>query len=517
MLATTATANDRVVRDVADQLGLGEQGTLVLRGALDRESLRLAVVTLPTAQARLAWLAQRLGELPGSGIIYTLTVAAAHEVASFLKAHGFTVAPYTGRTDPTAREHAEQDLLANRVKALVATSALGMGFDKPDLGFVIHLGAPPSPIAYYQQIGRAGRAVERADVLLLPGTEDRDIWAYFGSLAFPAERVVRQVLTVLAETDKPRSVPALEPSVGLSRSRLEMVLKVLDVDGAVRRVRGGWVATGAPWQYDEERYRHIAAARKAEQQAVLDYQRTTGCRMEFLLQQLDDPHAAPCGRCDNCTGQRWSTEVSGDALSAAGERLRRPGADLESRHVWPSGMRTLGVPLSGKLTADESAASGRVVGRLTDIGWGNRLRELFSSTEDGPMPDDLFDACVKVLAAWKWEQRPVGVVTIGSSRRPRLVASLGERIAGIGRLPLLGQLTSEPDGEPRLNSAQRLAQLWQTLRIGPDLPARLSEVDGPVLLVDDRVDTGWTMTLAAKLLRDAGAPAVLPFALALTA
>jgi ATP-dependent DNA helicase RecQ len=516
VLATTATANDRVVRDIADQLGLGDTDTLVLRGALDRESLRLSVVTLPTVQSRLAWLAERLGELPGSGIIYTLTVAAASEVASFLRDRGFAVASYTGRTDPTEREHAEQDLLANRVKALVATSALGMGFDKPDLGFVIHLGAPPSPIAYYQQIGRAGRAVERAEVLLLPGVEDRDIWAYFGSLAFPAEPVVRRVLSVLAAADRPLSLAGIEPMVDLSRSRLEMVLKVLDVDGAVRRVRGGWVATGEAWTYDVERYRHIAAARQTEQQAVLTYQRTDGCRMEFLLRQLDDPHAAPCGRCDNCTGRQWGTEVSEDGMAAAAERLRRPGVEVTPRRMWPSGMDALGVPLSGKVSAGEAAEAGWAVGRLTDIGWGNRLRELFSSTVDGPVPEELFNACVTVLAGWKWEVRPVGVVAMGSSRRPRLVASLAERIATVGRLPQLGQVAVEPADGSRLNSAQRLAQLWTSLRLDPDLTDRLAAVTGPVLLVDDLVDTGWTMTLAAKLLRDAGAPAVLPFALAVT-
>jgi ATP-dependent DNA helicase RecQ len=519
VLATTATANDRVVRDVADQLDLGTQDTLVLRGELDRESLHLGVIELPTPQARLAWLAERLSELPGSGIIYTLTVAAAHETASFLRDNGFEVVAYSGKTDPAERERIEKDLLANRIKAVAATSALGMGFDKPDLGFVIHLGSPASPIAYYQQIGRAGRGVDRADVLLLPGIEDRAIWKYFASLAFPPEPAVRQVVDVLAHADRPLSTVALEPRCDLSRSRLEMVLKVLDVDGAVQRVKGGWLATGQEWQYDEERYRGIAEARRVEQQTMLDYQTTDRCRMEFLLRQLDAPHAAPCGRCDNCAGPRWSAEVSSDRVSAASERLRRPGVEIDARRQWPSGMAGLDVPLSGRIGAGVVAAPGRALGRLTDVGWGNRLRDLFSpgaEHADGPVPDDMVNACVQVLASWDWEARPVGVVTIGSQSRPKLVASLGERLSTIGRLTLLGEIGSAPSGEHRANSALRLAQVWPKLTIDAELADRLSSVDGPVLLVDDRLDTGWTMTVATKLVREAGAPAVLPFVLATT-
>ncbi len=272
VLATTATANARVTRDVADQLGAGTQPqALVLRGPLDRESLRLAVVRLAGPQQRLAWLAEQLGGLPGSGIIYTLTVAAAHDTAAFLRERGHDVVAYTGKTDHSERTAAEDSLLGNKLKALVATSALGMGFDKPDLGFVVHLGAPPSPVAYYQQIGRAGRGVDRAEVILLPGREDASIWAYFGSLAFPPEPVVRRTLAVLGEAGRPLSTAALEARVDLSRGRLEMMLKVLDVDGAVRRVSGGWAATGRDWAYDADRYARVAAERSREQQAMLGY------------------------------------------------------------------------------------------------------------------------------------------------------------------------------------------------------------------------------------------------------
>ncbi|GAA4859287.1 RecQ family ATP-dependent DNA helicase [Saccharopolyspora rosea] len=518
VLATTATANDRVVQDVADQLGVGAEGTLVLRGSLDRESLRLGVLRLPTAQARLAWLAGHLADLPGSGIIYTLTVAATEEVAAYLRDRGYEVAAYSGRTDPAERRRAEEDLLANRVKALVATSALGMGFDKPDLGFVVHLGAPSSPIAYYQQIGRAGRGVRRADVLLLPGPEDRDIWSYFASLAFPPEPTVRAILDVLAREGR-MSTAALEPHVELGRTRLEMVLKVLDVDGAVRRVKGGWEATGQPWHYDAERYERIAAERRNEQQAMVDYLETSGCRMEFLRRRLDDPHAEPCGRCDNCTGRHHSADVDEQAVQEAEERLRRPGVELSARRMWPSGMAALGIEVSGKLPAAEQAEPGRAVGRLTDIGWGNRLRELFAAgSPDQEPPEDLFQATVQVLAAWDWAQRPVGVVALGSRTRPRLVRGLASRLASIGRLPLLGEIATNPDTAPRraTNSAQRVAALWRQFRVTDDLATRLSALDGPVLLVDDYSDTGWTLAIATRQLRRAGAPAVLPFTLAVT-
>ena len=527
VLATTATANARVTRDVAEQLGAGgEHETLVLRGPLDRDSLHLAVVRLPAAQQRLAWLAEHLAELQGSGIIYTLTVAAAQETAAFLRDRGHDVAAYTGRDDHSQRQAAERALLANELKALVATSALGMGFDKPDLGFVVHLGAPQSPIAYYQQIGRAGRGVRRADVILLPGREDADIWAYFASLAFPPERVVRTTLAALASAGRAVSTSALETQVDLSRGRLEMMLKVLDVDGAVRRVSGGWEATGREWAYDGDRYARVAAERAREQQAMLGYIAAESCRMEYLRRELDDPAAAPCGRCDNCTHQPWSDAVSAAGTTAARDRLLRPGVEITQRKMWPTGMKDLAIDVSGKIAPELAAEPGRALGRLTDLGWGPRLRALLADgAADGPVPDEFVAAMVKVLAAWDWAQRPAGVITLPSRHKPHLVHSLGERIAGIGRLPYLGNLdyaagAAAPGGHDaarQYNSAQRLRALWRSLVVPEQVGSAVAGLGGPVLLVDDRVETGWTMTVAARLLREAGATAVLPLVLAVTA
>ncbi|HET7822267.1 MAG TPA: RecQ family ATP-dependent DNA helicase [Ornithinibacter sp.] len=515
VLATTATANARVVTDVVEQLEVGGRSVLTVRGGLARDSLRLGVLRSMSPEQRLGWLVEHLDELPGSGIVYTLTVSAAEDVAAALSEAGLAVASYTGRTDPADRERLEGALRRNEVKALVATSALGMGFDKPDLGFVVHLGAPSSPVAYYQQVGRAGRATERAEVLLLPGPEDKDIWAYFASVSMPREEQAEAVLRTLAESGRALSTAALETAVDVRRTRLELLLKVLDVDGAVQRVSGGWVSTGVPWAYDAERYARVAAARQAEQQLMVDYEGTDACRMAFLQECLDDDTAVPCGRCDGCAGPWYSTEVADRVVGAARERLARAGVDLDPRVQWPTGMDRLGVPVKGKIPPDEAVLPGRALARLSDLGWGQRLREVLR--DDAPAHPDLLRACVPVLAEWGWARRPVGIVAVPSRSRPTLVGSLAAGLSEMGRLPLLGSLDlahGGPTGEAGGNSAFRLAGVWERLVVGPELAAALAGVDGPVLLVDDLVSSRWTLTVAGRALRLAGADGVLPFALA---
>ncbi len=519
VLATTATANSRVTEDVAGQLGSLRDGeVLTLRGTLDRESLRLGVVHLKTADQRLAWLADHLAEQPGSGIVYCLTVAATQEVADYLRSRGHDVAAYSGQTEATERQALEADLAAGRVKALVATSALGMGFDA-SLGFVVNLGSPSSPVAYYQQVGRAGRGLdarsESATVVLLPAVEDRDIWAYFASLSFPREEQVRETLAVLAEEGRPMSTAAIETRVELSRTRLETMLKVLDVDGAVRRVKGGWESTGQPWTYDAARYERVREAREREQAAMLEYLRTDRCRMLFLREQLDDPEAAPCGRCDNCGGLSLSTEVSAAAVTEAQERLARPGVPLPPRKMWPTGLDRLGMDLRGKVA--EQALEGRAVARLTDLGYGQALRELFrEGTPDGAVPVPLVQAVIEVLGDWRPEVD--AVVEVESTSRPELVGSLADGLSRYLQVPLLGRwavLDPEvPPGRGQANSAQRVAAVSR--RSG--LEAEPGALEGRrVLLVDDLLDTGWSTTLAARAVLRAGAVSVQPLVLAVRA
>ncbi|WP_449283045.1 RecQ family ATP-dependent DNA helicase [Leucobacter sp.] len=516
VLATTATANARVVGDVVDQLG---EDVLTLRGSLARESLRLGCLRLPSARDRLAWLAAHLGDLPGSGIVYALTVSAAEDAAQLLREAGHAVASYTGRTDPEERERLEAALKADEVKALVATSALGMGFDKPDLGFVLHLGAPSSPVAYYQQVGRAGRGTAHADVLLLPGPEDEAIWRYFATASMPdPERAAAVIEALEAAGGDPLSTPAIEARVDIKRTPLELLLKVLDVDGAVRRVTGGWISTALPRHYDAERYGRIAAARDAEQRAMLDYERGERCRMETLQLQLDDTTAAPCGRCDVCAGPWFPDDVPAAAAERATARLQRTGAPIEPRAQWPAGADRRGLSVKGRIAVAERPLEGRAVARLTDLGWGGPLRELFAAgAADREIDERLMQGVVATLRDWPWAQRPVGVVAMPSLTRPRLVASTADGIARLGRLPLLGALDVDPSvpvAGPGGNSAFRLASVWRRFGVSSELAAAVEQTTGPILLVDDLVDSRWTFAVASRLLRSAGADEVLPFALA---
>ncbi len=511
VLATTATANERVSRDVAAVLG----EPLVLRGTLDRESLALDVVHLAGDPERLAWLDALLHEVPGSGIIYTLTVAAADDTAAFLAERGHAVAAYTGRTEDAERRRIEGELADNRLKAVVATSALGMGYDKPDLRFVVHLGSPSSPIAYYQQIGRAGRATDSAEVFLLPTPADRAVWEYFASVSMPDETTVRTLLDVLADQGgKPRSTAAIEPLVDLRRTRLEMVLKVLDVDGAVRRVSGGWVSTGQPWSYDEARYEGLRAARSTEGEAMREYIRTSGCLLRFLREQLDDPGAGDCGRCSRCTGHPLR-ELTLSAVDEGAKAMARTGVALGVKKTWPTGLAAVGLQLTGRIAEGSAAAEGRAVARLTDLGWGDRLTAALAGDE-APTAG-LMDGVVRTLRDWPWEQRPEVVVALPSLRHPALIAALAERIASVGRLEPAGMLERVAERRPQRevhNSAHKLANVAGALEVPPAVADAVR--DRVVLLVDDLWDSGWTATWAARLLREAGAAQVLPFALAST-
>ncbi len=496
VLATTATANARVTADVATQLG---DDTVTLRGSLARTSLRLAVVPHLGGVQRAAWVADALGRLPGSGIVYVLTVAETDRVAGLLTDRGYDVAAYSSAVGTAEREALEDRLRRNEIKALVATSALGMGFDKPDLAFCIHVGSPASPVAYYQQVGRAGRALDDAVAVLLPSAGDERVWEYFATSGIPVPEHVDAVLGALAAGAS--SVPAIESATRLRRGRVEALLKILAVDGVAARGIDGWAATGTRWTYDAAKWAALRRVREAEADLMRHYAAGDGCLMQFLQQALDDPDPTPCGRCSVCTGELpFPGASASDASAEATLRyLRTLDVELEPRKLWPSGL----ADRKGKITG---CAVGRALAFADDAAWSDAIAAL--GENDGPVSAEIADAMVGVLSRWRrsWE-RPVVVVPMPSRRRPELIRSLAEHIAAVGKLPLVDALdVSGPPPPSDVASAARASALLGSLRVtgGVRLPA------GPALLVDDTYRSGWTATVAASLLTDAGAASVLP-------
>jgi ATP-dependent DNA helicase RecQ len=500
VLCTTATANDRVVDDVVEQLG---EGIEVVRGPLERESLALGVLDLPDPAHRLAWLAQAIPELPGSGIVYCLTIADSERVATWLKLQGIDAVAYSGGSDQDERVRTEDALLANDVKVVVATSALGMGFDKPDLTFVIHYQAPGSAVAYYQQVGRAGRGIGQSFGWLLRGGEDGDIQDWFIRTAFPSREQAEGVIDLLAGRGGPVKLGEIEVEVNVRHSRLEGMLKVLDVEGAVERTERGWQRTKADWAYPADRVERVTALRRVEQEAMREYASSDGCRMAFLRRQLDDPMAVPCGRCDRCTGALLDPSVPTELIAEAGAFLRSARLYIEPRKRWPNG---LGDP-KGNIGPAERVEEGRALSVWGDGGWGSVVRAARSSGQ--PVSDELIDAAVRLVQAWAPEPAPEWVTAVPSTSP--VVADAAERLAAALGLPFHDVLARRGEPRPQAemeNSANQVGNVYRSFKVKAYVP------ESPGLLVDDLVDTRWTLTIAGMMLRIAGAGPIHPLALA---
>ena len=509
VLATTATANSRVTDDVAAQLsaGGGQSETLVLRGPLARSSLHLNVIDGLSPIDRYGWVAQHLPELPGSGIVYVLTVADAQRLVDAIRAvHGDSLAveAYTGQLDADRRHHLEDALLHNQVKALVATSALGMGYDKPDLGFVVHVGSPPSPVSYYQQVGRAGRALDDAVVMLLASHTDSSVWEYFATATIPDPAKMDTVLDALRRSDEPMSVPSLEAATGQRRGRIELMLKQLAVDGATERGPDGWSVTGVPWTYDAAHYDGVVEVRRREADIMRDYIAGRRCLMQLLTESLDDPQAQPCGRCSVCTGSLTpplTADVDPAVVRTITGELRRSAQILEPRKMWPGG----DFGRRGRIADDLAAQPGRVLAHADAPEWADLLAA--ARDNDRQALGDLGDAAVSTLSAWVRQsgQRPDMIMSLRLTGT-NLADQLAEHLRIVGKRPG-GHLPVRQGNPPDRDAPGAVEATYWRDHLG-EPPA---EVAGQkVLLVVDESRSGWAITLAAAALREAGATAVMP-------
>ena len=517
VLATTATANNRVVEDIRTQLGRIE----ALRGPLVRQSLALQAIRLEDQAARLAWLAEQLPRLPGTGIVYTLTKWDADQVAGWLRRNRFDAAAYySDATHPdfpdsdAYRRDLEQRLLDNRVKAVVATSALGMGFDKPDLGFVIHYQAPSSVVAYYQQVGRAGRAIPHARGVLLAGGEDEDIQEYFRRKAFPEEGHIDALLSALEEADG-LSVTALEERLNLSHGQIEQVLKFLRVENPapVMKLGSRWYRTAADFHMDHERIRFLTQRREREWAELQRYIDHHGCLMAFLRNALDDPDPTPCGKCANCApATALPATVGHETGVQAAVYLRHTELNIKPKARIPRGALSAYGLLGDLKRRGLSAEPGRVLARWGDAGWGR----LVAAGKHGGRFDDLIVGAVVEMVRERWQPQPAPrwLTCVPSLTHPDLVPDFARRLAAALRVPFVAAVAKVKQNEPQKlmsNAVHQCRNLDGVFQVSGPFPP------GPVLLVDDVVDSGWTLAVVAALLRQAGAGAVYPLALATTA
>ncbi len=507
VLGTTATANDRVVEDVKVQLG---PGLTVHRGSLARDSLRLQNIPLVSQSERLAWLAENLPKFKGSGIIYCLTVADTKKVTGWLKQKGFSAEAYHAGNDKNLdRPALEQAFLKNEVKILVATVALGMGFDKPDIAFVIHFQRPGSVVAYYQQVGRAGRAVEKSYGILLSGLEDDQIQNYFIESAFPSLQVSQDILRVLEQSEG-LGIYDILAQVNTSKSVAEKALKLLEVDGAVGQTydkKTLYFRTLNSWRPDNERVNRVQNLRRSELAQMQAYVDHRGCLMEFLMKALDDPHPGPCGRCANCRGQGFPAHVSQTLLLEAENFLKSDQIIIQSRKKCPYGLFPAQKP---SIPIEYQNSEGRSLCYYGDAGWGNLVRS--GKYQDNHFSDELVKASVHLIRdIWQPDPFPAWVTAIPSTRHPNLVPDFARRLAISLRIPfypVIRRIKEAPEQKTMQNGTMQARNVINTIQIDQ----RISQE--PVLLVDDIIDSGWTMTMAGYLLKKQGSGQVYPFTLA---
>ena len=504
LLATTATANDRVITDLTEVLGPNLE---VSRGDLNRTSLALQTIRLQSQAERLAWLAKQLPILPGNGIIYTLTVRDAEQVSEWLRSHELNVKSYTGKTGEE-RPELEDALLQNKVKALVATTALGMGFDKPDLAFVIHYQTPGSVVAYYQQVGRAGRALDAAYGVLLSGQEETEITDYFIKSAFPTQAEVQEILNAIKEEPEGLSVRDIEAAVNISNGRIKKTIDLLSLEAPAPIAKQGtkWQLTATTLSPNFwERAERLTELRRVEQAQMQEYVGLNSNHMEFLIRALDGEP----GNISQPDLPPLVTEPDPVLIQEAIAFLRHTNLPIEPRKQWPPG----GLPhynLSGRIDPNLQAQPGKALCLWGDAGWGGLVRK--GKYHDRYFPDDLVDACRKLIEKWNPQPVPEYVTCIPSQRHPDLVPDFARRLAESLHLPfkqVLIKTEDRPEQKTMANSSQQARNIDGSLAMtGEVLP------DRPLLLIDDMIDSRWTVTVATWLLRSNGSGQVWPLALA---
>ena len=504
ILATTATANNRVIEDIEAQI----DDINVERGGLMRESLHLQNLNLPRKADRLGWLADNLQTLEGTGIIYTLTPKDAVQVNDWLNFNNINSEVYYGDQTSDLREKTEQNFLNNKFKVLVATNALGMGFDKPDVSFIIHYQMPSSSIQYYQQVGRAGRSIEKAYGILMNGSEDKDIHEFFRKTAFPSGEDIDRLLTIIGENDG-LTLSKIVQKVNMRKKKIEKIVKQLlsESTAPIAKNEGKYYKTPIAYVRRDEEIAKILKQRELEWSEMLDYfSESKECLMKVLSKSLDDKKNQDCGKCSSCIDQKvFSEVVSKENIFKVNHYLKYTEFEIEMKKRIPTGLFNL-YPFKGILPENLRPDGAKCLSRWGDGGLGEDVRKGKSA---GLFSESLLEETLKMIERWGIEISWVSCVP--SKNNPNLVPDFAKKIAHKLRLPFLNvikKVSSNDFQKKQENAFHQAKNLDGVFEIDNQKINTL-----PVLLIDDIFDSGWTLTVCSALLKNAGINKVYPLAL----
>lgn len=501
VLATTATANDRVVNDIVAQLG---ENLVISRGELIRESLAIQVIKLQKKEDRLAWLAENIEKMPGSGVVYCLTKADCDLVTDWLNENNIKSEKYYADISKEYKAIILDKFQKNEIKVLVATVAFGMGYDKPDIGFVIHFQRPANIVSYYQQIGRAGRGIELAYAILLCGEEDEHINQYFINSAFPTEKDMNIVVDFI--TDNPgKSISEIKGALNIRANRVEKTLKYLTVSDDIYTEdvnrKKCYYKSAKKWKPDLERSEGITAIRYKEMQDMDEFTKQKGCYMKYIAEKLDDVNAKVCGKCSNCGGLLFDERVGAETVQRAQQFIKSKFGVIEPRKQFPD---------KTKIESEFQFKGGIVLSNYADAGYGMAVQK--GKYLDGYFADELVDASVKILSEFIKNNNIEWITPVTSKRHPKLVPDFAKRLAdrlGIGYFEGIKKLDAEEqkkfeNSDGQYKNANNSFEIIQVKKEN-------------ILLVDDMVDSRWTFTVCTIKMREMGSGDIYPFALANTA
>ncbi|RLV60503.1 RecQ family ATP-dependent DNA helicase [Parashewanella curva] len=515
VLATTATANNRVVNDIKHQLG---DRLSIIRGSLSRKALQLQNIHIPNKAKRLAWLAESLLTIEGSGIIYAKTTRDCEIVAGYLQSMGVNAHAYHSNLDSDAEKIAlEQSLIKNEIKALVATSALGMGFDKPDLRFVIHFQAPGNVVEYYQQVGRAGRGIDSAIGVMMMGDDDERIQRFFIESAFPKEEQINQLLNVIEQNDGLK-LSQIEPLVNFTIGKIQDILKFLSIENPSPILKDGsaYYRTQFDYELPHNKIERLNTIKEHEWQRLIEYHNSDKCLMQFLRKELDDDAPEKCGKCANCDPTNsLKAEVNQDLAIQAHSYLRHRYIKIKPRALFASSgdNARLAFPIynfpyrDGKLKCED----GMALSSWKDGAWGDVVA---NGKKEGRFSDKLIQPMVNMINSMQYQERPAWITYIPSPRHPNLVKDFANQLAaelGVACMDTLFVKEVRPPQKTMENSFYQSKNLDGAFGVNTG-----NLYSNPVWLIDDAVDSRWTFTIAGALLRQHGVRKVIPIALTST-